>query len=252
MSGVYRNGCSRQSKKLGASLFWRYIFRVHFGNSKMKQKQTVILLHGIGHSLWNMILIEKTLLNEGYATLNLTYPSLRNDIHTLSGWLGDRLSEKRIWEESDKVHFVTHSMGGLVAGFYLGAMKEKIPEGKMGRVVMLGPPHGGSEVADFLHKNILYKFVFGPAGQQLTTTARQQEKITPFYELGIIAGCLNWAYPFGLFCIRDVNDGCVSVENTKLTGMKDHIVLPVLHGIMGWSREVHRQVVSFLESGKFS
>ncbi len=218
----------------------------------MKNPETVILLHGIGHSLWNMVLIEKTLQKKGYATLNLTYPSLRNDILTLSGWLGERLAGKRVWEDSDKVHFVTHSMGGLVAGFYLDASKEKLPQEKMGRVVMMGPPHGGSEVADFLHKNIAYKLVFGPAGQQLTTTERSQKKICPWYELGIIAGTQNWFYPFGMLCIRGENDGCVSVENTKLEGMKDHIILPVLHGIMGWDREVHRQVVEFLKAGCFS
>lgn len=218
---------------------------------KNNNKQTVILLHGIGHSLWNMVFIERTLKKSGYRTLNLSYPSRKYDIKTLSGWLKDRLAENQIWETSDKVHFVSHSMGGLVTGTYLQLHISTFPVEKMGRVVMLGTPHGGSDVADFLHQNPLYKYVFGPAGQELTTHVRKNNKLQPWYELGIIAGSHNWAYPFGLFCIKEANDGCVSISSSKLDGMKDHIVLPVLHGLMGWMPEIHRQILSFLENGEF-
>ena len=215
------------------------------------QTETVILLHGIGHSLWNMVFIEKALQKAGYKTLNLSYPSRKHRIEDLAEWLSDRLEENKTWQKSSKVHFVAHSMGGLVTGTYLTVHKGDIPAGKMGRVVMLGTPHGGSEVADFLHDNPLYKWVFGPAGQQLTTDVRGENKIQPWYELGIIAGTQSWMYPLGMFCIKEDNDGCVSVSSTKLAGMKDHIVLSVLHGFMGWTPEIHRQTLHFLENGEF-
>jgi hypothetical protein len=218
----------------------------------MQIKEKVVLLHGIGHTLWNMVFIEKALKDAGYKTFNLSYPSLKHDIRTLSSWLDSKVACSQVWQNSPKVHFVTHSMGGLVAGFYLDTKRDEIPEDKMGRVVMLGPPHGGSEVADFLKGNPLYKWVFGPAGQELTTQVRTNEKITPWYELGIIAGKQNWVYPFGLYCIKDENDGCVSVTSTRIEGMKDHIIMPVLHGFMGWSPEVHEQVIHFLQTGYFS
>lgn len=214
-------------------------------------RQTVVILHGIGHSLWNMVFIERALKKAGYRTLNLSYPSRKHDIETLSGWLNNRLAENQTWENSDRVHFVGHSMGGLVAGTYLQLHRDRFPAERMGRVVMLGTPHGGSEVADFLHQNPLYKYVFGSAGQQLTTHARRDNKLQPWYELGIIAGSHNWAYPFGLFCIREMNDGCVSISSSKLDGMKDHVITPALHGFMGWMPEIHTHILSFLENGEF-
>lgn len=213
--------------------------------------ETVVLLHGIGHSLMNMLVLERVLKKNGYHTHNITYPSMRHDIKTLSGWLQENLEKHEIWEKSDKVHFVAHSMGGLVSGFYLQDYKKHIPKEKMGRVVMLGTPHGGSEVANGLKDFWLYQKIFGPAGQELTTTARQKDQIKPDYELGIIAGTQNWLYPLGKIWINQPHDGCVSVESTKVEGMQDHTVIHVLHGLMGWNKKVHGQVLYFLENGKF-
>ena len=144
----------------------------------MRKSDIVILLHGIANAKIYMAPVELLLKKEGYQTLNITYPSLKQDIESLTTWLSDRLNKKQIWEKYDRVHFVAHSMGGLVSGFYLENFKDEIAADKMGRVVMIGTPHGGSEVADFLKENPLFKWVFGPAGQQLTTTARTEQTLS--------------------------------------------------------------------------
>lgn len=213
--------------------------------------EAVVLLHGIGHSMMNMYVLERVLKKQGYTPYNISYPSLKHDIKTLSKWLHDTLEDKQVWQNSEKVHFVTHSMGGLVGGFYLQDFKETIAPGKLGRVVMLGTPHGGSEVADGLQDFWLYKMVFGPAGQDLTTHARKKDQIKPDYELGVIAGTQSWLYPLGKIFIDAPHDGCVSVESTKLDGMSDHMILPILHGIMGWSPKIQKQILHFLKEGKF-
>lgn len=216
-------------------------------------KDIVVLLHGIGHTMWNMALMERRLRREGYKTLNLSYPSRKLHIEALSLWLGERLELQGVWAQGKTVHFVTHSMGGLVTQHYLEANKSGIPQGRLGRVVMLGPPNGGSEVADFLHKMRLYKWVFGPAGQELTTGVRAGIRITPWYELGVIAGTRSWMYPLAAVTMKKrANDGCVTVESTKIDGMKEHITLPVLHGFMGWNRAAQRQTANFLKTGRFT
>jgi hypothetical protein len=122
----------------------------------------------------------------------------------------------------------------------------------MGRVVMLGTPHGGSEVADWLQDNPAYQFVFGPAGQELTTTARGTSKVMPWYDLGMVAGTAGGLHPLGAICINGEHDGCVSVESTRIEGMKDHIILPVYHAFMTWTDSVNTQVQHFLQHGVFA
>lgn len=214
--------------------------------------EIVILLHGIGHAAPNMMLMENALKREWYKTLNLTYPSLKKTIHENSQWLHTKLKLKDAWQQYSKIHFVCHSMGGLVTDQYLQEFKDEIPADKMGRVVMLGTPHGGSEVADLLKDFAPYQWIFGPAGQELTTASRRANQVAPWYDLGIIAGTENWFYPLGKYSIKTDNDGCVSVDSTKLPGMKDHIVMQVSHGFMGWTPEVHKQAVHFLKYGEFN
>lgn len=214
------------------------------------ENETVVLLHGIGHSMMNMLFLEQFLKKQGYKTYNITYPSLKKNIEALTRFLSDQLNKKRVWENSDKVHFVVHSMGGLVSGFYLQDFKDNIPADKLGRVVMLGTPHGGSEVADALENLWPYKRVFGPAGQELTTRARKGNKIDPYYDLGIIAGSWGKLHPMALF-MKSEHDGCVSVESTQIPGMRDHIVMPVSHSLMGWNLKVKNQVIYFIENGEF-
>lgn len=219
---------------------------------EMNLAETVILLHGIGHNRMNMKGVECALKAQGYIVFNLTYPSCKMDITALAAWLDEQLEALNIWVVSDKVHFVAHSLGGLVCGCYLEHALTHIPAHKMGRVVMLGTPHGGSEVADGLKNFWLFKLVFGPAGQELTTDTRRSRQFKPDYELGIIAGTKNWFYPLGRFLIKRPHDGCVSVESTKIKGMKDHLILPVLHGFMGWSTQIHTHIIYFLQNGVFS
>ena len=88
---------------------------------------------------------------------------------------------------SGALHVVAHSMGGLLARAYLARHRPA----RLGRVVMLGTPNGGSEVADLLRGWPLYRLVFGPAGQQLVT-AQAEALRAAFgavdYELGSLAG----------------------------------------------------------------
>lgn len=214
-------------------------------------KEAVILLHGIGHAAIHMIFMEKALEKAQYKTLSLTYPSLKKDIRENAQWLQDKLEQNDIWQTYNKVHFVCHSMGGLVTGFYLQDFKDAIPAEKMGRVVMLGTPHGGSEVADMLKDFAPYQWVFGPAGQELTTDARKKEQVKPWYDLGMIAGTWGKLHPLGGFAMKQEHDGCVSIDSTHLPGMKDHITMPVSHSFMSWNSDVHKQVVHFLKNGTF-
>jgi alpha-beta hydrolase superfamily lysophospholipase len=214
-------------------------------------QDTVVILHGIGHSRWNMYWVERAMRKEGYATINISYPSLKNEIPALANFVNDTLIKEKVWDRPGHVHFVTHSMGGLVARRYLENYKAGIPPEKMGRVVMIAPPNGGSEVADLLKDFLPYKWMFGPAGQQLTTKARMTDVTTPWYSAGVIAGTRGWPYFVATWLIDGDHDGRVAVEKTKLSGMKDFIATPATHSFISWKSGVHKQIVYFLKNERF-
>ncbi len=217
-------------------------------------RETVVLLHGIGHSRWNMMGTEWALRRRGYDVVNITYPSLKRGIGALAGFVHERLERDNVWGRSAKVHFVTHSMGGLVARCYLDTRKDDIPAGKMGRFVMLAPPNRGSEIADLLHRLPPYRWLFGPAGQELCTAVRSDGAAPSICETGIIAGNKGWLYPVANLFFKGggaSHDGRVAVERTKLPGMKDHFTLSVTHDMIAWKGEAHRQIVHFLRNGTF-
>ncbi len=208
----------------------------------------VVLLHGIGKSARAMAGLEAAVAAAGFATLNLTYPSRHHRLEALVEEVHEAVRGFLAGGEGP-VHFVCHSMGGLVARGYIGRYR---PAG-LGRVVMLGTPNQGSELADLLGWNPVYKFAFGPAGQQLRT--RPDPATTALlgavdYPVGVVAGdrpfdVLGWLY------LPKPNDGRVSVAATRVAGMADHVTLPVDHEALMRDAAVHRQVVAFLREGRF-
>ena len=125
------------------------------------------------------------------------------------------------------VHFVCHSMGGLAGAGLLARYRPK----HLGRVVMLGTPNSGSEIADRLKNFGAYRAFFGPAGQQLGTqrSAVDHALFPPVdYPVGIIAGNRS-IDPVAGTMLPKPHDGRVSVANTKLDGMADHVVVAASH-----------------------
>lgn len=211
------------------------------------QQDGVILLHGIFRTHRSMGGMASYLKRHGFKTFHIGYPSTRQAIEEIVETIHPRV-QKFMDETEGKVHFVGYSMGGLITRAYLN--KYKVP--KLGRVVMVGTPNHGSEVADFIKNWWLYKKLYGPAGQQLVTKLPDAKTLlgTVEYELGIIAG--NKTADFiGSRIIGKENDGKVSVESTKLEGMKEHVTIPVSHVYMPHSAKVRKLVRRFLHDGHF-
>jgi len=209
-------------------------------------QEVVVLLHGIGRTYRSMAPLEKKLNQAGYQVLNIDYPSRKKEISALANIVYQRI-QPYCNQQYYRIHFVTHSMGGLITRVLLNEHEIN----NVARIVMLGPPNQGSEVADLLKNQRLYQWFYGPAGQQLT---RRMAKSDPFpamtQEIGIIAGTRSLD-PFCSFFLPDKNDGKVTVESTRLAGMKDHRVLPVTHVFMMHNPTVIKQVVHFLREGCF-
>lgn len=216
------------------------------GNKQSAFDECVILLHGLGRSSRSLKKLASMLSEKGYYTLNIDYPSTTYEIERLAG--NTINSALKQCPEGYKVHFVSHSMGGILIRQYLAI--KSIPQ--LGRIVMLAPPNKGSQVVDYFRHIPIYKLIMGPAGMQLgTKKSCVPNKIGEAdFDVGIIAGnrIFNWILSTML---PNPNDGKVAVENTKLDGMTDHLVLPVSHDLMTKNQHVIEQVAYYLVHGQF-
>ena len=208
----------------------------------------VVLLHGISRTARSFRKMQAALESVGYATLNLDYASRRKALEALAEDIHPAI--QRFADGIDgSVHFVCHSMGGLLARVYVARYRPK----RLGRVVMLGTPNSGSEIADRLGHLRLYRAFFGPAGQQLGT--QRDGAINALfppvdYPVGIIAGNRS-IYPLASAFLPKPHDGRVSIANTKLDGMADHIVIPASHPWLMRNSIAIAQTIAFLKDGRF-
>ena len=213
-----------------------------------EHQECVILLHGLCRTSRSMVPMEQALAASGYRVLNVDYPSRTAAIETLSEDAIGRAVAEAKKSGAVKIHFVTHSLGGILVRSYLS--RHTIPN--LGRVVMLGPPNQGSEVVDKLGSWWLFKKLNGPAGNELGTDKNStSNKIGPAnFCVGIIAGdrSINW---INSRLIPGRDDGKVSVERTKLAGMADHIVIHATHPFLMRNPTVIRQTIHLLRHGGF-
>jgi len=212
--------------------------------------ECVILLHGLGRTRHSLTQMQTTLAQAGYHTVNLDYPSRKKTIEQLAAEYVPLAMERCNIYKPSRIHFVTHSLGGIIARM---AIKNNRPE-NLGRVVMLSPPNGGSEVVDALAGRWYFSWFIGPAGLQLSTAEDSvPNKLGSVdYPVGIITGDRHAFFDLWLLKLfRGENDGKVSVKRARLVGMTDFLVVHNSHPYIMNSDYVERETVYFLQNGAF-
>lgn len=210
--------------------------------------ETVVLLHGLARSADSMASLGDALQAAGFRPCNIDYPSRHHPIEVLAAEHVRPAIDRCVGTAVAPLHFVTHSLGGII-------VRQLAATGfapRLGRVVMLSPPNGGSEVVDKLGGLAPFRWINGPAGQQLGTAAASlPRQLGPAgFELGIITGnrSINWILS-GL--IPGDDDGKVSIDSAKLQGMQDFLIMPASHPFIMKKPAVMAQVVHFLREGAF-
>ncbi len=212
----------------------------------VNRADTVVLLHGLGRSARNMLILKWRLQARGFHVCNVDYDTRVSALESAIDAVYQSLAE--CVPPSSRVHFVTHSLGGIVLRGLLA--RHEFPFA--GRAVMLAPPNSGSEIADHFRGVRVANAVLGPLAEQLGTRDEDLPRRlpSPSIPFGVIAGD-QWINPAGPLWLPSPHDGTVSVESTRLAGMDDHIVLPYSHTFIMNPAVVANQIDHFLRDGQF-
>lgn len=204
----------------------------------------VIMIHGLLQSSRCMADMGNTLRDAGYTTIDFDYPSTQINITEAASYL-DRTV--RSLEGFDEINFVVHSMGGLVVRAF--AAEHNDPRIK--RMVMLGTPNQGAEMANITQQYWIFRAVAGPSARQLRTGAAglAPKLPVPNFEFAVIAGSRGTPAGWNPFIPGD-DDGTVTVESTRLPGASDFSTVRSIHSRLLWNAEAIAQTVFFLKEGR--
>jgi len=203
----------------------------------------VILLHGIIRSSKSMSRMQARLTETGFLTVPFDYPSTQVDLDQCSSYLGQVIKSL---EGVRQISFVTHSMGGLVVRNWMRNHSDP----RVQRLVMIGTPNKGAEMADRLQSWKVYQLILGPAGQQLISGKKGaiSQLPVPEIEFAIIAGGRGTPEGYNLLIPGD-DDGTVTIDSARLEGASDFICLPVLHSLLPLNTQVINSADRFLRTG---
>ena len=210
-------------------------------------KPTVVFLHGLARSHRSLAILRRAVEDAGYPTWARSYPSRRLDLAALADWLAQAIREDL---GEGPLFGVTHSLGGVLVRHLADRLSWR-------GVVMLAPPNRGSRVAGAFKDNPVFRWYFGPAGQQVERAQGWPAPPSPF---GVIAGTasLSAAAPPGwltralrLLPPDEPSDGTVAVSETRLDGMADFTSVAASHAWIMNHPRVPELVLGFLEYGRF-
>ena len=208
-------------------------------------KETVVLLHGLGRSSTSMWIFALRLKRAGFHVELVGYDSINQNPDEILKEITAQIRECCA-DISGPIHFVGHSLGGLMVRAYL----QNNDVANLGRVVLMGTPNQGTVAADYFRDSWLLRRL-GPTAERLGTDEKSFPRTLedPYYPVGIIAGEFESDLIDNVIPGKD--DGLVPVDATKLEGMTDFIVLRTSHAMMRYDEEVARQTIEFLKYGRF-
>jgi pimeloyl-ACP methyl ester carboxylesterase len=209
-------------------------------------RETVVVLHGLGRDRTSMWLLGSRIEEAGFDVVRIGYDSLNEPPERILADLSRQI-DACCADLAVPVHFVGHSLGGLMIRAYLARQRP----GVLGRVVLIAAPNAGTPLVD-AHRDSWWMGLAGPTAQSLGTDPGSfpNSLPAPDYPVGVIAGVSE--IPWLKDQIPGPDDGLVPLASTRLGGMLDFVVVESSHAGLRYSREVARQVIAFLRGGHFA
>ena len=204
--------------------------------------ESVVVVHALWMPGYETALLRKRLARAGFLPKLFRYRTVRDGLDANA----ERLARFVERVPGDRIHFVGHSLGGAVAAYFL----QTRPPARAGRVVCLGSPLKGTRSGQRLAR---FRWGARLTGQSIGELIARGG-LDPWpgkTELGVIAGDLPLGLGLLLGALPRPHDGVVTVEETRLEGATDHLVLPLSHTALVFSAEAARQTCHFLGHGRF-
>ncbi len=239
------------SRLLPAALFLLTSFLSGCTNSssdRSVEAEHVVLAHGLARSELSMWRMKDRLESAGYNVCAIDYATIRRSLAEVKAQTGQEI--ENCLPEQGKVHFVGHSLGGLMIRNYLARVPQEERAFELGEVLLMATPNKGSEVADAMQGHFLMSL--GPELAVALSTGEEslgRRLPTPDYAPGVIAGTRDLRQTRRWF--EGPNDGLVSVESAQLETMKDFVTVNVSHSAMRQDAATASQAIHFLRHGRF-
>ncbi|MCU7843343.1 MAG: alpha/beta fold hydrolase [Candidatus Thiodiazotropha sp. (ex Monitilora ramsayi)] len=211
-----------------------------------ENKEIVVLLHGLGRSKAAMWLLASRLEYTGYHVVRIDYDSFRTTPEQIVDSV-TRDIQACCERRQNSIHFVGHSLGGLIIRAYLDHRRSD----NLGKVVMIGTPNHGTDFVD-KYRDRWWLQIAGEAALALGTDSESfpNSLPKPDYPLGVIAGYREGSTKDDH--IAGPDDGLVPVRSTLIEGMDDFILIETGHSAMRYDKAVAQQTIHFLKQGRFS
>lgn len=203
--------------------------------------ETIIMIHGLWMHGIVFLPQQRWLTRRGFAVRRFSYPSVHQGLQHNARALSQLVAST----DSDSIHLVGHSLGGLVAL----SMLAHYPDPRVRRVVLMGSPCMGSHCASALLRTPSLAAIAGRSLKEWLAFPRPQ--LPGQVEIGVLSGSRSLGLGRLIPGLPRPNDGVVSVMETRLPEAKDFITLHVSHAEMLVSRACADQVAAFLGSGSF-
>jgi triacylglycerol lipase len=196
------------------------------------ERELVVLLHGMGRTAFSMAPMKEALEAAGFDVLNLGYSSYCCGIAELGEQLTRQIAAAR--GAHRRVHFVGHSLGGILARWILS---QPSPPAGAGRLVMLAPPNQGSQSADFYSP--VAGWLLEPMVELRTDSTSTVRRLPAVMGVQV-----------GVIAAKD--DGKVQLAETHVAGETAHVVVEGNHTFIMRRDDVHRLTIEFLRDGRFT
>ena len=204
----------------------------------------VVYVHGLWMPGDESFMLRHRLAHDYGLTLRaFRYSAAYSTMSAITARLGEFVRELH----TPEMHFVGHSLGGLVIHRFL----ERFPEQPPGRAVFLGTPCVASRAAQQAGRFAAVAHLMGlSVAEELLQPS--ERRWTHARALGIVAGTQPLGVGQLLANFDEDNDGTIAVSETRMPGMSAHIALPVSHLGMLMSARVAHETGTFLSEGRFS